>query len=254
MAPKICKKTLKCRNLMIFGQFVSKNGFFKNFPNSRCLGPFSRCFPAVFPLFGLFSRGFPAVFPLFSRCFLAVLRLFNFCKVLRSKRTKNQKFQKFGPEQWFCGQNAQKKTEFSEIWPRTEVLRPKRTKQQNFQKFCPKQVKTDKTTKISEILPRAGRKGQKEPNFKNLAQNGSKRTKKHIFQNLCAEQWVLQSKRTKKIKFQKSCPEQWFAVKACKTNRDFRINAPNCRKQRFCFRIAISVGFWAKIKFLHVFY
>ena len=161
-------------------------------------------FPLFGPRFPLFSRcsgPIPAVFPLFSRYFPAVLRALWFLQgfavkthkiskiskilsktvVLRPKRTKKQNFQKFCPKQWFCGPNAQKKTEFSE--------------------FHPNQVKTDKKNQF----------------FRNLAQNRSKRTKRQNFQKSCFEKVKthqkthfsdfvcktvrLQSKHTNKTKF-----------------------------------------------------
>ena len=212
---------------------MSENRFFLSFPNSRCLGPDSRCFPVVFPLFGPNSRCFPVVFPLFSRCFPAVFRAFwcfqgfsvkthkkaKFSRtlsktvVLRPKRTKKQNFQEFCPKQWFCGQNAQNK--------------------QNFQNFTQTRSKQTRKTNFSEILPKTGQNGQKDKIFRNLALKRLKRTKKHIFQILCAKQCVCTQNTQTKPNFQKSWPEQRFAVKACKTNKIFGIKAPNCPKQRF---------------------
>ena len=166
-----------------------------------------------------------------------------------------------------------KKTKFAEISPKTVVLRPKQTKKnrifRNLAQNSGFAAKTHKTTEFSQILPRIGQNKQNNINFRNLAQNRSKQPKKTNFQKIwpervkthqktyflrfCARTVVLQSKRTKKLKFQKSCPKQQFAVKVRKTNKHFRINAPNCPKHTFCLRIAISMVFWAKSKFLHVF-
>ena len=43
-----------------------------------------------------------------------------------------------------------------------------------------------------------------------------------------------------------SMPRTMVCGQSVQTNKDFRINAPDCPKQRFCFRIAISMGVWAK--------
>ena len=116
-----------------FWAMCVRNRFFKIFPSSRCLGPDSRCFPVVFPLFG------PA--------------------------QKKQNFQKFCPKQWLCGQNAQKKQ--SDLCPsqvKTDKKnqffrnlaqnRSKRTKRQNFQKSCFEKVKSHQKTHVSDFVQR----------------------------------------------------------------------------------------------------
>ena len=145
---------------------------------------------------------------------------FGFFKVLRSKRTKKQNFQKFCPKQWFCGQNAQKNIIFIKFVQNTGFV-AKTPKKTEFSDFCPNQVKTDKKNQF----------------FRNLAQNRSKRTKRLNFQKSCFEKVKtyqkthfsdfvcktvrLQSKHTNKPNFQKSWPEQRFAVKTRKTNKIF---------------------------------
>ena len=162
---------------------MSKKRIFQEFSKFPLFGPFSRCFPAVFPLFRLFSRCFPAVFPLFPRCLADFLIFARFCGQ-NAQKIKN--FRNLAQNSGFAAK-THKKTEFSEIWPRTEVLQPKRTKQQNFQKFCPKQVKLtkqqkfqrfcpeqvekDKKNQISKILPRMGQNAPKNKFFRICAQN-----------------------------------------------------------------------------------
>ena len=214
-------------------------------------------FPLFGPRFPLFSRCFPAVraqFLLFSRCFLAVFRAF-WCFQGFAVKTHQKKhtFQEFCPKQWFCGQNTQK-TKFSRILSKTVVLWPKRTKQTEFSDFYPNQVKTEKKNQF----------------FRNLAQNRSKRTKRQNFQKSCFEKVKTHQKNT----FFRVCVQNSaFAVKTHKQNQIFRnlgqnsgLRSKRAKQTKFselrpqtaqnkgsCFRIEISMVFWAKSQFLHVF-
>ena len=164
-----------------------------SFPNSRCLGPDSRCFPA---LFGPNSRCFPAVFPLFFGVF----------KVLWPKRTKKQNFQEFCPKQW--------------------VLWPKRT---NFSDFYPNQVKTDKKNQFFRNLAQNRSKRTKRQNFQKSCFEKVKTHQKTHFSDFVCKTVRLQSKHTNKTKFSEILARQRFAVKACKTNKIFGIKAPKQR-------------------------
>ena len=147
--PKFAKKNVEMSNSDDFWAICVRKRIFQEFSKFPLFGP---PFPAVFPLFSRCSGPIPAVFPLFSavraqfplfsRCFPDILIFAGFCS---QNAQKNKIFRNLAQNSGFAAK-THKKTEFSEIWPRTVVLRPKRTKQQNFHKFCPEQVKTDKTT------------------------------------------------------------------------------------------------------------
>ena len=186
---KICKNVEKSK-LDDFGQLVSENGFFNNFRNSHCLGPFSRCFPAV-----------RAQFPLFFHCFLDILIFLQGCGQ--------------NAEQWFCGQSPQKKQSFETFGP-TVVLWPKGTKNRIFRNM-PRTGQNRQKNKTFRNLAQKRSKRTKKQVFKNLARKGSQRNKEHFFR-LCARNGCA-VKTHKKTKISEIPPQKGLRSKRAKQTK-----------------------------------